>query len=1264
MNYSMNLKSCLLGLILLTLIGSNLNGQSGSDTDFLYARKLFEDKMYSLSAQEFTRFIRTYPTENRIPDARYYAGMSFFYLKQYDPARREFQFLAIDFPKDKRAPDAWQLIAQCYTELGDYLAAANALASLSAFYPTSPNALKAQLDASDLYLKANDLKSAKDKLQKLINEQPDIPEAYVAHYKLSQIFTRELNYDLSLFELQTVIDKAKDQELKAMALYEKARVYEIIGKLDMARTAYQAIVNRFSKTKIFPEAYYQTALILSRERNTDESQKIYAKIIQHEQASVALKNKARIRTGDNFFLDQKYDKANQFYKAVLAEPYDPVISNEARFKSGLTYERLNNLRAANEQYRVIIDSLENAMSDGYFHRLAVLRLAKNLIALNQFAEANQWYEAYLKKYPDDKKLDLVLFEKAGLLEQNMNSYHEATAYYEQLIANFPRTRYIDQIYLHLATAYRHIGRIEKSKDLLEAIPYKFPGSDFIDAAENEAEFIDFYFPQNSEITLENMIYLFGHLIEGRPKEELELQYGKLFFYQLKNYTEAVKIFNKIIRQSKQKSVSDEALYYLALCYDRLYRYHQNSAYQDSALAVYKNLTASPFADWAALRMAEINLGAVHDDNLWAIRAKPVYSNLLERYPNSKYADLIVYRLGTALRMLGEYEAPADSDSIKKKNKGQKTGSSVSDTMVYSLPVHYALPCFDQIIGSYPNSRYRDDAYYSRIMCFRFMNKKTELNAAVSEYMNLFSRGKHIAKVKYLAAQLKIESKDYTGAVAVFNDLIKNYYYTVYADSAVQGIGYAYLLSENYSAALEAYNRSLSYQEDAFAAVDILQYTNQPHRMIDYHRAYAYERMNNQTKAVELYEAYLYPDYQCLYAPQALLSLAGIHWNKKDLKSALKYYALLTEKYPQSEFARTGYEKSATIYFDNEQFTEARSAYQKLLDLTTEPVNKMAIEARIIVCTYRSGKIERTTELEKAFEKKYEKEKNLRLLLTNFKADFLYELGRHYQYTIKNYDLAAKTYQRLLSDYPSTGAVPEAWYQLGIIRFNQGKSKEGFDLFRQVSQKYPDADIIPNVYLRMAVEAFKLEQAQTAIDAAKYALQHPKIQERDKKSGMDFLIKVYKTVGYHENALVLIQQYLDTFPDDEPSNLLSKRIDIGIMHRNLKSYDRAVAYLKDLLRTAAGEDEAEIQYNIAQTYYDMGNFRQALLEFLRIPYLEMGAKYDWATAAKSQAAECYVKLQQYQEAIDLYEEILKKHGHASDYGLFAKQRIQELKKQIR
>lgn len=41
------------------------------------------------------------------------------------------------------------------------------------------------------------------------------------------------------------------------------------------------------------------------------------------------------------------------------------------------------------------------------------------------------------------------------------------------------------------------------------------------------------------------------------------------------------------------------------------------------------------------------------------------------------------------------------------------------------------------------------------------------------------------------------------------------------------------------------------------------------------------------------------------------------------------------------------------------------------------------------------------------------------------------------------------------------------YEMSVIRFNEGKSKEGFELMQQIPQKYP-SEILPKVYLRLAM----------------------------------------------------------------------------------------------------------------------------------------------------------------------------------------------------
>ncbi|NUM80429.1 tetratricopeptide repeat protein [bacterium] len=1229
---------------------------SNSDTDFLYARKLYDDKLYSLSAQEFSRFIKNYPSDARVPDARYYSGLSFFNNALYENARRDFQFLAIDFPKDKRAPEAWEKVAECYAALGDFAAAANALSSIAAFYPSAPNAIRSVLQSSDYFVKAGDTRSAKDKLQKLIADRPDIPEVHLARLKLAQLFKSEQNYTQALLELQSVIDKAKDPELGASATYEKSQISETLGKSDDARIGYVKLINRYAKTKMVPYGMLEMGNILLREKNFAEAKKMFDNAASSAVAPAALKNAAQMEMGDLYFTSGQFDPAVKTYESLAATAADSLLALEAGFKLALAYERTNNLSKANDRYLTLIDQYSQNSGGFKFIALAHLKLAINYETLKKFREAAAYYDLFIKAFPKYEKLDRVYYRRARLLQSELKDYQEALLTYTAMNKFYPKSRLSDQGQFYLGKAYAQNGQIDNAAAIFNQFKLDFPGSELIANAESELEYLKNYFGgSGSGGTLESIIYLLGSVIEEKPKDQVSFAYGKLFFDQLKDYKGAASLFRKVQAVTKDRDLQEEASYYTALSFEKLSKKSAEfKSYADSAVAEFKLLTGGKYADIAALAIVEHSLENITDSKERALKSKVYYTGLLDRYPASTLRDQLLLKLGQSLWELGEIK-PKIKITETKSDKDKK------DSTESKKQFNSAIECFEEIIRSYPSSSVIDDAYFKRVLCLAATGQTDALAKALNDYLGGFPRGKNVAHAKYMQARIKEQKREYAAAITIYNELINQYYYTVFADSAAQGIGNNYLLTQQYELAIAAYQNSLQLGKDEFADVDILNVQATPHNPIDYNIALSYEKLNNITRAVEYYESYLFPDKKGDFAPQALFALGKIYEDKQDRLNAIRYYGTLSDQYSNSELGFNALNRIAEIQFDAQNYAEAKKAYQTLSKLSKNISEQLILDSRAIICTYRLGTVNLTTEMEKAFNKKYEKDKNLKMLLYNANAEFLYELGHYYQYDKLKYEPAFKTYKDLLDDYKNVGIAADALFEMGVIRFNEGKSKEGFEIFQQVPQKYPDSEILSKVYLRSAIEAFKLEQVQTAIDACKIALQHPKIKPQDAKVGTDFLIKVYKAAGFYENALLLIQQYLDRFPDDDPVNLFSKRIDIGVMHKNLKAYDRAIEYLKDLIKTASGEDEAEIQYNIAETYFAMGNFEQALLEYLRIPYLTLGTKFDWATAAKSQAAECYVKLAKYSEAMAMYDEIMKKHGTNSEYGRFAKNRIDEIRK---
>ncbi len=815
----MSIKFPVFFFILITAVSITLHGQgSGADTDFLYAKKLYDDKMYSLSAQEFTRFIRNYPNDLRIPDARYFAGLSFYSLNQFDAARREFQFLAIDFPKDKRAIEAWTKISECYAAMNDYAAAANALSSLVSFYPQSPNLINVQLQISDYHIRSGDIKNAKDKLNKFIIDYPDIPELFQARFRLAAILAGEQQADLAIYEYQQIIDRAKDTELKSSALFEKAKLLELQGKSDQAKSAYSVIAARFPKTKIYPAALYETGMYAYREKKYADAMTVFESVIKTELGSRTIKNNARIRIGDMHFQSGQYDKAVSAYKKNLESGTDSATAVETRFKLALAYEYGKQYRSSVEHLTFITDSLMDFKKDSLLIALAYIRLAKNLAEMNKNQEALNYYKHFTDNFPRFPGIDGVILKKISLLLEGIQDYNEATHQLEIFISQYPRSRNIDYAYLLLGRVYIRNNRIERAVDLLESFRYKFPGSRYHDQVRRELENIRQYHSVNNESTVENIISLLGQLIEGKSKDELELSYGKLFFYQLKNYKDAIPIFKKILIRTREKETADEVTYYTALSYDLLAQ-KQQSPLSDSAFAYYKKLNASRYADRAQMRITEMNLQSIEGTDEHDFKAKMHYTNWLERFPESPFRDLALIRLGTVLFRLNEIKNTELADTA---SGGKKTPiKDARDTIAFRIPVYSAMSCFDEIIRQHPKSEWVDDAFFYKSLCYDRIRQNAESMKQLQNYLYLYPRGEHAAQAKFHLARLKEQSGDPQSAIAVYEDLLNNFYYSAYADSAAQGIGHAYVSAKKFKEAVAAYENSRKYNTDEYSAVDSL-----------------------------------------------------------------------------------------------------------------------------------------------------------------------------------------------------------------------------------------------------------------------------------------------------------------------------------------------------------------------------------------------------------------------------------------------------------
>ena len=107
--------------------------------------------------------------------------------------------------------------------------------------------------------------------------------------------------------------------------------------------------------------------------------------------------------------------------------------------------------------------------------------------------------------------------------------------------------------------------------------------------------------------------------------------------------------------------------------------------------------------------------------------------------------------------------------------------------------------------------------------------------------------------------------------------------------------------------------------------------------------------------------------------------------------------------------------------------------------------------------------------------------------------------------------------------------------------------------------------------------------------------------------------------------------------------------------------QSALHLQSLLDQAGSDLEGEIRYYIAEANYNKGDFQQAILDFLKVPYLvTKKGKMDWTANSLYMAGQSYEKLGRFDQALTMYQQILERPGIDETFKAAAKKEISRVK----
>jgi TolA-binding protein len=252
--------------------------------------------------------------------------------------------------------------------------------------------------------------------------------------------------------------------------------------------------------------------------------------------------------------------------------------------------------------------------------------------------------------------------------------------------------------------------------------------------------------------------------------------------------------------------------------------------------------------------------------------------------------------------------------------------------------------------------------------------------------------------------------------------------------------------------------------------------------------------------------------------------------------------------------------------------------------------------------------------------------------------------------------AVSAFQEHLSRYPDSELAPDVHFWLSEYygrRMNEEKSADHLEILVETFPSSPLADEALFRWASLLAEKGKVEAARDRFDHLLDRYPDSSLRAQAVLEKADLLIKA----GKQEEGRLALEEALQEFSQTEVGRIAAQRL-AGLL-KEQGQYEVAVDYFKKAKTGDEYEPNAQIQYEIGTCYESMGNFEQALSEYLRVTSSYPKSTY-WVVRADLRSAQIFEKLGRWSEAVLAYEK-LASWGRLDEAG-FARDRLRWIRQQ--
>ena len=1184
--------------------------ETKENADFKLALNLYNDGFHDLALEQFRQFVSFYPNTQQGIEARYYLGLTQFALKRYDEARLTFQNFALSYADHPRAPEAWEKVAESHREEGNKREAALAYERIRTFHPRSRLASPALEKAATLFDELGDEENA-IRLLRVLTQSYASSGLYSANIRLAELYAKNGQPDAAMTEVRKVIEGSQEPRFRGPALLLQAKLMIQRGMTAQARTTLLDIRKNFKNSPAYHDALFELASIASAEGDIGGAQSAWSEITNDRTATPADRQRAYFGIGS--VREATMNASGAFSAYDSARSLTGPLTASAAYRAGRIKEIVGDtISAARLFAEAAVDTAAGAERPA-----RLVAGIKAGIWMGRMDLVSGYAGQIADEFGSDPVVPgaLMLWAHAELTTRKDAS--RADQAYRLVIQHPAGAVLEDDALLGMARSQAALGYPDRAVELYEELLRTFPASDVRDVAAAELARMRTYTIKDRDAGTEQLAYLLGDVIGEQSPSMLAFRLAEISFLQLKNFT--------LARDQYRKAL-------------------------DGGL-----LPENRPAAWLHLGRSLLYLSVTGSSTVGTGRtgeARSAFETILRDHPEHPLAQeafLEVARLQSA----GAAD-PAELDPIAARADSLRFGGRSSSRVLSVLARRAAdLGSLDRAIrwsgraleGTLSDAERGELLWRTGVLLARSGSSDT---AIVLLTRSFHDHGIHpaVASAGTELARLESRKGNVAAVLRIVDRLRGSFAYAVDRRGLLLTVADADFESGSYREALDAYDQYVaSVRNDPFRP-------QLPTTPVVYRMARSAQAVGATARALQLYGEVIgrSPEPDVLLASwNAVATLSESMGDLARASSAMDQASRLATEAGGDVTAVSL--RSADLLFRNEQYQEALTKYLKIQSEAASDSLRTALEVRIIVCYFRLNNLTEADKRATAFVRANPR-------ASSAAAEFEFERGSHHVRQGR-VDRARQRFEIVVKQYPNDPRVPDALFWLGRL-YEIGEQPDSAGMvYDSLLRRFPDAEIVPRVELSLGNVYYALEQWDNAARLFNRLLNNRQRAPDLVQYAMNNLILTYKELALFDGALQLTREYIALFPEDP--EIINKRIDIGVLYQRLGYYDQSIVHLQDLLLTAPSEFEAELRYYIGEGYYYKGDHQQAILEFLKVPYLVVRqGPIDWIATSYYMAGQSYEKLSRFDQAIAMYQQIIDRRGIDAQFKTAAQREIDRVK----